>query len=599
MPRLARHTTRLRRAQRGVALLALLAIIILGSAWFLTSQLNAASSSFAAQTRTRNAAVLNRAKQALIGYVAAQASKAGENNPGSLPCPENPGDFYSTTGRDGLTGTGCGSSLKVGRFPWRTIGVEKLVDASGEPLWYVVSTNWGVPTGSNSVINSDSIGQLTVDGIANNAVALIIAPGPAFRVAASGICSAWTQTRDPSASSPVAKNYLECENAIGSTFVTTGPSGSFNDQVVKITAADILPGIEAAIADRIEREVAAKLLCTYTTAIGGSAALLPLAISFQNPVTNALSGSAATQGLLPLSYAESTPGSGTACTPGAAPDYCAPNFVRWSGTPNLTITGGPLGQTSSSCSVSTVTVSASPPTEYTKIDCTAYAYNGAGTPVSASISLQASAINAGGTLRQFNTAVAMTGIDAAGRAASAALDTSGTAVVTLTASAPVTAQEDDSVCGIPVADASTYDCYRYTVSVPIFLFADHGNVHTFLDTGSPDTSWFLRNKWHLVSYYAVAAGVAPGGSSSCTTASTCLNVTYHVDNNGVSDDGKQRAILILAGRALSGQTRSGSSALGNWLEGANAGGISPFELRSATLTANRTFNDRIAVLSSN
>ena len=102
----------------------------------------------------------------------------------------------------------------------------------------------------------------------------------------------------------------------------------------------------------------------------------------------------------------------------------------------------------------------------------------------------------------------------------------------------------------------------------------------------------MRNNWHQLAYYAVAAAVAPGGTGACVTSSTCLQVTYHPSN------GKQRAVLILAGRALTGQNRT-SSALSNWFEGANAGGISPFELRSATLSTNRTFNDRIAVISTN
>ena len=50
--------------------------------------------------------------------------------------------------------------------------------------------------------------------------------------------------------------------------------------------------------------------------------------------------------------------------------------------------------------------------------------------------------------------------------------------------------------------------------------------------------------------------------------------------------------------AITGQDRT-SSALSNWFEGANSGGTSPFEMRSATLLTNQTFNDRIAVISSN
>ena len=74
------------RAQRGLALLGLLAVIVMVFAWILTSRLNAANQ-YVALDREHNARVMGRAKAALIGYVAQQAVLASENNPGSLPCP--------------------------------------------------------------------------------------------------------------------------------------------------------------------------------------------------------------------------------------------------------------------------------------------------------------------------------------------------------------------------------------------------------------------------------------------------------------------------------------------------------------------------------
>jgi hypothetical protein len=140
--------------QRGAVLLAMLAVLVLGGMWYLVSRLSAASGDFTAATRTRNALVLNQAKQALIGYVAAQAAKAGENHPGALPCPEAAAYFDNPT-QDGQTAGSC-TLPKVGRFPWRTIGTDKLVDASGEPLWYVVSPGWAYTSGAGPVINSST-----------------------------------------------------------------------------------------------------------------------------------------------------------------------------------------------------------------------------------------------------------------------------------------------------------------------------------------------------------------------------------------------------------------------------------------------------------
>jgi hypothetical protein len=291
-----------RKRQHGAALLALLAVIALASAWFLVSRMNTLSAEFKIAEKNRNAAVLNRAKQALIGYVAAQAVKGGENNPGALPCPEAPASFNSTSGTDGRAQSPC-TLPAVGRFPWRTIGTEKLVDASGEPLWYVVSPGWAY-TGTNTLINSDSTGQLTVDGVANDAVALIIAPGPAFSVAAASGCSARSQAR-PATGTPDWRNYLECENASSpadSVFVSTGPEGSFNDQLVKISAAELLPGIEAAVAQRFEREIAPQIRSTYSNSDAANPntqwpatnPVLPFAAAFASPAASAFKGSAAT-----------------------------------------------------------------------------------------------------------------------------------------------------------------------------------------------------------------------------------------------------------------------------------------------------------------
>src|SRR6185295_3570903 len=126
------------------------------------------------------------------------------------------------------------------------------------------------------------------------------------------------------------------------------------------------------------------------------------------------------------------------------------------------------------------------------------------------------------------------------------------------------------------------------ISVPIGVLADHPIV----DVSNATYGWFLRNKWHEVSYYAVAPGIAPGGGGSCATAISCLGVTYH------PSDGKQRGLILIAGRALGGQVRP-PAAVGDLLEGANADGASPFELRSAALQTNRGFNDRVAVIDSN
>jgi len=274
------------RRQRGIALILVMAVLAMGGTWFLVKRLNQLSANHLAIDRAYNAQVLNRAKQALIGYVVAQANKAGENNPGALPCPEAPGTFNDVlNGTDGkMNSAGC-SLPAVGRYPWRTIGTEKFLDSASEPLWYVVSPGWAITgVGANTSINSNSVGQLNIDGVSyttqaagDTVIALLIAPGPVTNVTASTGCAAWSQARSPTPDvAPDWRNYLECDNATSpadTNFVTSSTNSAFNDQVLKITVADIMPGIEAAVADRIHREIdpALKTVYGWSSALAGAA----------------------------------------------------------------------------------------------------------------------------------------------------------------------------------------------------------------------------------------------------------------------------------------------------------------------------------------
>jgi hypothetical protein len=68
---------------------------------------------------------------------------------------------------------------RVGRLPWKTLGLPDLRDAAGERLWYAISDSLR----DQGVVNSNSAGQLAVyDGVsgaalASSVVAVIIAPG--------------------------------------------------------------------------------------------------------------------------------------------------------------------------------------------------------------------------------------------------------------------------------------------------------------------------------------------------------------------------------------------------------------------------------------
>jgi hypothetical protein len=560
--------------QRGAALIALLAVIVLAAGWMLVSRVRGSSSDILAAKRARNAIVLNQAKQALIGYVAAQAVKPGENNPGNLPCPENPGDFDSTTGREGLAGINCGtgSGQKVGRFPWRTLGLDRLVDADGEPLWYVVSKYWGVDIGANTYINSNSVGPLTaltVDGFPNAAVALIIAPGRALSVSAGGGCTAWNQVR-PMAGNPDWRNYLECWNATppaDPVFVTRGPSGSFNDQVLRVTTADLLPEIEAAIAQRMEREISPKLKQVYTTANGWTL----------SPTVALPAGTSVYPYAAPFSNPEATPDAPnnpdrTVYT-GVAGTYIGlipiaaqmPNSVAWvnpaTGFTLTLLSAGVLS--TSNCSASSSTV----------LDCTFVFV------LAPSFALDVDASNIGTGFRQ-----------APGLQANLSV-TGGTGTVTNSLR----------------SDGSARVRINVTPSSPVI-----GTIRIRLPINAADavindatTAWYFRNDWHKFTLYAVSKGFAPGpgsgpgggggGGGAPTPVGACggANPPCLTINDGrypATTTG--RAALILAGRALQGQSRP-SGVLSNYLEGENLSPLDEVLRRGAATSA---INDRIVAV---
>lgn len=210
----------------------------------------------------QTAAALAQAKAALIGYAASDA-----NRPGELPCPDVNNDGQLTLGIDFTGGAGSPCVNLLGRLPWKTLGLPDLRDGSGERLWYTLSDNFHA--GATPPLTSDTMGQLTVTGgaPATNVVAIVFSPGEVLN----------TQVRDPANQNNVA-NYLEGENANGDTIFTTGAaSATFNDRLLVITNADLMPVVE----QRVAREMISILQSykTATAALGynGGAGVYPWA----------------------------------------------------------------------------------------------------------------------------------------------------------------------------------------------------------------------------------------------------------------------------------------------------------------------------------
>jgi hypothetical protein len=549
-----------RHRQRGVVMLLLMVLIALGTTWLVVSAASNATSRTAAE-REHNAAVLNQAKQALIAWFAINAREAGENNPGRLPCPEHPNQFGTSDEGIAAPFPGYPTCPAIGRLPWRTLGLDKLTDASGEPLWYVVSPGWSLSTSSSLLtINSNTLGQLSVDGQPNAAVALIIAPGQVMNVQTAAGCAARSQLRDPLVA-PDLRDYLECDNATwpaDASFVTTGPVYLFNDQVLRVTVADVMPVLEKAIAIRIERDVAPALRKAYAATESGpgswygwsaNSPTYPFAAPFADPNSSNYRGSASPatyQGLLPLATTAANPGY-VAWNPSSSSAW---HSWSYSGAVNWYDCLTWFSATELWCEV-----------------------NYSGRPV---FGFWAQAYNVGNTLRAFPAPALVTAAALAAGAASfnwyeGYLDYDGSAWIYAEVVLP-----DEAV-----------DVTRW-FNLPISFLADH----SLLDPNNATTGWFMRNQWHRLAFYAVSEGFAPGWNSQCNTAGNpaCLTV-----NTPSTPAGGRRAVLALAGRSLSGQARP-SANLADFLDTAeNRDGNATFEQKPV----NATFNDRIITIDAN
>jgi hypothetical protein len=577
-----------RRAQRGLALVALLTVAVLAFAYVLTTRLNAASM-FVGVDRDHNAKVMAQAKQALIGYMALRAGKSGEQDPGALPCPEAAGD-YNDLANEGRAAANC-TLPAVGRLPWRTLGLDKLTDASGEPLWYVVSPGWAKPNSTtNTVINSNWRGQLTVDGVGNDAVALIIAPGQPLP----------TQARNSASASPV--DYLDGENSApaDTVFVTTGPAASFNDQVLRVTTRDVLPLLEAAISQRMEREISPLLRSVYSSSswsanINSTHPAYPFPAPFADPgLMASFRGSAAScsggdqcQGLFPAIFGNA-PGTNAPCTP-ADGALCDPSFVRWTGGTVQRTGGATMIPSTATCSVTTVTVSSGPPvTETTRLDCTFRVNSLLSLSETLDVRVQANVANVGMALRGFNSAATVPDMTTIAPTPDVTLNTDGSASVTINGRITVGPGNlgtivSDALCGlVPLLFA----CREVTISVPMTFFPDHALLDS--RTASP-TGWFMRNEWYRVLYYAISSDASPSNLPSEPGCNRIVTPLSCLDLNGARD---KRAMFVLAGRSLSG-TIGDTRTLNDFLDSAeNRDGDWVF----GTLPAGSRFNDRVVMV---
>ena len=185
--------------QRGAALVAIAAILAIAIVASLTTAIARSA------TGPRRAAVSDRAlaaaREALVAHAASRPLDEIVG-PGYLPCPDLDDDGWAEPTCGSMTGQ-TGQWQRLGRLPWKTLGLPDLRDAFGERLWYAVSSkhkgllNCTVSPACLDMSPEAAIGTITVrdasgtvihDGTSaspyepgkGGAVAVVFAPGPAL-----------------------------------------------------------------------------------------------------------------------------------------------------------------------------------------------------------------------------------------------------------------------------------------------------------------------------------------------------------------------------------------------------------------------------------
>ncbi len=263
--------------QKGMVIVVMLTIIILGSALLLVSGLN--DNGWQRHNDTETALALAQARQALTGFAAASQAR-----PGELPCPD--------VDDDGVADYASRLCVSLtGRLPWRTLGLNDLGDGGGERLWYAVSGN--LHANGNTPINSNTTGQLVLDGRAGFAAVIIAA-----REVVTGQARNAANRNNPRA-------YLEGDNATtgDDRFVSQGAQ-PFNDRLLALSSQDLMALVErrvaGEIADRLQDYYSRNGFFPYAASLGDS--------------PDYYCDDALRRGLLPLAIgAGFIPGSGVAC----------------------------------------------------------------------------------------------------------------------------------------------------------------------------------------------------------------------------------------------------------------------------------------------
>lgn len=269
--------------QQGVALMVMLIVMVLGTSAYLVSSFSRTAILVAQEKH--NSEVLAQARDALIGYAVSVSVDLSSTSPrpGDLPCPDTDDDGVQESSCGNAAGT-TGQTSRLGRLPWKTLGLPELRDSSGEHLWYAVSNNFKynahttcTTAGQSTCLNSDSRGTITLRGndgtvihdgnSTSGLVAVIFAPGAVLTRQGSST----PQDRSIGGIN-TASNYLDTITLNGVTednanFTDSSSTNGFirgriedtdgnviiNDQLLEITYDSIMQPMEKRVAAEVKK----------------------------------------------------------------------------------------------------------------------------------------------------------------------------------------------------------------------------------------------------------------------------------------------------------------------------------------------------------
>ena len=193
------------RARRGFMLV--LAALLLVAVTVAIVSFELAARGAAARRDAMSDRAIAQAREALIAYAADRPISATVG-PGYLPCPDLDDDGWAESTCGSQNGD-SGQESRLGRLPWKTLGLPDLRDGHGERLWYAVSSkhkgllNCAASRACLDMSPDAAIGTITVrdpsgtlihDATSSDlhavdragAIAVVIAPGPRIARLAPG-----------------------------------------------------------------------------------------------------------------------------------------------------------------------------------------------------------------------------------------------------------------------------------------------------------------------------------------------------------------------------------------------------------------------------